>query len=131
MLYNSTINCSFTGIWISSRLGSDSTLPLKFSRSISSQFGRILVAGELLGLLQNTQLPAAFPDRDLLAHTDFVGRNVHLAAVHMHMAVAHQLASLAARHPEAKAIDDVVEAALKLLQKHFASDALAAAAFSK
>src|SRR5262249_40680842 len=37
LLYSSTINCSFTGVAMSSRLGRASTRPFRFSRSTSSQ----------------------------------------------------------------------------------------------
>src|SRR6185312_5315914 len=37
LLYSSTMSCSFTGVAISSRFGSDSTRPFRLSRSTSSQ----------------------------------------------------------------------------------------------
>ena len=92
---------------------------------------RVLMAGEFLRLLQDRQLLAAFANRDLFAHAHLVRRNVHLASIHVDVAVTHQLASLAAGHAEAKAVNHVVQTALQLLQQHFAGDALVRAAFSK
>src|SRR5262245_5775000 len=53
-----------------------------------------------------------------------VGGNVELVAVHLHVAVAHQLARLGARAAEAKAVGNVVEPALELGQQLLAHHAL-------
>src|SRR5580704_4063684 len=79
------------------------------------------MAGEFLGLLENRQLAAALANDDLVSHIHLIGRDVDLAAVNVDVAVAHQLAGLAAGNAEAEAMHDGVEAALQLLQEHFAS----------
>src|ERR1700722_762357 len=88
--------------------------------------GCVLVAGKFLCRLQDGQLLAAFADSNLLAHAYLIRRNVDLAAIHLDVAVPHQLTGLAARHAKTKAIDHVVQTALQLLQKHFAGDAAGA-----
>src|SRR5437588_256405 len=45
--------------------------------------------------------------------------------------MTHQLPRLTPGDPEAEAINNVVQAALQLLQKHFASDALSPGSFFK
>src|SRR5580692_9086668 len=76
---------------------------------------RILMAGKLLGLLENRQLAAALADGNFVAHIHLVGGNVDLAAIDVDVAVAHQLARLATRNAKADAMNDSVEAPLQLL----------------
>ncbi|SPE45587.1 hypothetical protein SBA7_900029 [Candidatus Sulfotelmatobacter sp. SbA7] len=90
---------------------------------------RILMTGKFLGLLENRQLAATLADGNLVAHIRLVRGDVDLAAVHMHVAVAHQLAGLTTGNAEAEAMHDRVQAAFQLLQKHFASHTLGACRF--
>src|SRR5579862_8035741 len=84
------------------------------------------MAGEFFRRFENRQLQAAFADRNLFANTHLVGGNVDLAAIHLNVAMTHKLARLTTRHAEAQAVDNVVQAALKLLQEQFAGDAFGA-----
>src|SRR5690606_4295954 len=56
---------------------------------------------------------------DVLAGLDQVGRNVHLAAVHLDVPVGHQLAGARQRRGEAHAVDQVVQPRLQHLQGDF------------
>src|SRR6202789_1126325 len=85
---------------------------------------RYLVARELRRGFEYCELLAAFADLDVVAHTYLERRDVHLAAIHFHMAVAHDLARLAPRAGEAETEGHVVKTALELLQEQFAGDAL-------
>src|SRR5271168_3194446 len=86
--------------------------------------GRYLVTGEFCRGFEYGQLFAAFTDLDLVAYRYLEGRDVYLAAVDFDVAMAHDLASLAARAGEAETEGYVVEAALELLQEQFAGDTL-------
>src|SRR5438874_7792908 len=81
------------------------------------------MAGEFLGALDHHQLAAPLAHRNFVARRDLERRDIHLASVHRDMAVAHQLARLTTAGAKAHAIDDVIQAALQLLQKRFAGDA--------
>src|SRR5271156_1761290 len=85
---------------------------------------RYLVARELRRGFEYCEFLAAFADLDLVAHTYLERRDVHLAAIHFHMTVAHDLARLAPRASEAEAEGHVVKAPFELLQEQFAGDAL-------
>src|SRR5436190_6963518 len=85
--------------------------------------GSVLVAGKILCQLQNAHLPATLTYRDLLAGADLIRRNIHLPSIDEHMAMAHELTRLPARDPESRAINNAVQAALKLLQEHCAGHA--------
>src|SRR5581483_5860508 len=87
------------------------------------------MAGEFLRLLQNRQLATAFANGDFLTDADLVRWNVDLAAIHLHVTMAHELPRLAAGNPEAKPVNYVVETALELLQKHRAGDTASARSF--
>ena len=93
--------------------------------------GRRLVAREFLCLLQNWQLAASFANGDLLAYSYLVGGDVDLAAVHLYVTVAHQLARLAPGARESEAIDNVVQPTLELLQELFAGDAFGSSGILK
>src|ERR1700691_4523030 len=86
--------------------------------------GRYLVAREFRRGFEYCEFLAAFADLDLVADTYLERRNVHLAAIHFHMAVAHDLARLAPRAGKPEAEGHVVETTLELLQEQFAGDAL-------
>src|SRR5581483_1804773 len=88
-----------------------------------------LVAAELHRLLDCRLLAAGFAHRDLVTGLNLVGRNVHLAPVHLDVAVTHELARLAAGRPEAQPKNNVVQPPLKLLQQHFTRDSLGAGGF--
>ena len=64
-------------------------------------------------------------DRDGVARLHVEGGDVHLAAIHLHVAVRDELAGAAAGIREAEAIDDVVETGLEQLQEDFAGDTAA------
>src|SRR5581483_11949687 len=83
----------------------------------------VLARGKVFGRLKERELLGALADRDLIADLALEARNVDLAAVHLHVSVAHELASLAARNRKAKPVADVVETSLELLQEQFAGDA--------
>src|SRR5712692_1864514 len=93
--------------------------------------GRVLVTGEIFRLLENGQLAAAFANCDLLTYIHLVGRDVDFAPVHMNMAVTHELARLPAGQGEPQAIDNIVQASLKLLQEHFAGHTFSAGGLLK
>ena len=61
--------------------------------------------------------------RDDVVGTNLVARDVDAAAVHLEVAVAHELARLRARRREAEAVHDVVEARLEHAQELLAGDA--------
>src|SRR6185437_1048523 len=82
-----------------------------------------LTGGEVLGGRELDQFFRTLADRDLIADLALEARDVDLAAVHLHVAVANELASLAARNREAEAVANVVETGLELLQQQFAGDA--------
>ncbi len=91
---------------------------------------RYLVTGEFRRGLEHRELLAALADLYLVAHTHLEGRNVHFAAIHFHMAVAHDLPRLAPRTGKTETEGDVIETPLELLQQQLAGDALAREAFS-
>src|SRR4051794_7842216 len=62
-------------------------------------------------------------NRDDVVGPHLEARDVHAAAVHLKMAVAHELPCLRARCGEAQAVDDVVEARLEEPQQLLARDA--------
>ena len=76
---------------------------------------RRLMTGKVSCDFENRNLAAVLANRNLFADGDFVGRNVHLLAVHLHVSVTHQLARLAAGNAEAQAIDHVVETPFELI----------------
>src|SRR5215470_14116906 len=51
--------------------------------------GLAAVCGEFFRLFKNRQLAAAFADRDLIADTDIIGRNVDLPTIHSDVPVAN------------------------------------------
>src|SRR5687767_4311137 len=71
-------------------------------------------------------LARALGDRDLVARLDLVGRQIDLLAVDHDRLVRDELARLRARHREAHAVDDVVEALLEDAQQVLAGVALLA-----
>src|SRR6185437_44806 len=83
----------------------------------------VLTGGKVPGRGENRELLGTLADRDLIADLALEARDVDLAAVHLHVAVANKLAGLAARNREAEAVGDVVETGLELLQQQFAGDA--------
>src|SRR5204862_7104052 len=66
---------------------------------------------------------ASLPYGGFVARGTLARRVVRLSSVHRDMAVTHQLARLATAGGKTHAIDDVIQAALQLLQKRFAGDA--------
>src|SRR5581483_7158347 len=62
-------------------------------------------------------------DGDNVVRSNLVARDVHAAAVHVEVAVAHELARLCARRREAETVDDVVEPRLQHPQKLLPGDA--------
>ena len=70
-----------------------------------------------------TSFLRGFAECDLVAHVHLVRGNVDLAAVDLNVAVANDLASLAARDGEAEPEGHVVQAPLQLLDEQFAGDA--------
>src|SRR5262249_51247596 len=88
-----------------------------------------LMTGELLRGLEHSHLLAVIAYCDLFADRNLVRRNIHLASVDRYVSVTNQLASLTARNREAKAIDDVVQTTLELLQQLCAGNALGARGF--
>src|SRR5512146_518077 len=77
----------------------------------------------LHGLLDNGQRAALLAYRDFVPRLHFIGRNVDLAAINLNVSVANKLARLAPRYRESHAVNDVVQAALQLLQQQLARDA--------
>src|SRR5580692_6045669 len=83
----------------------------------------VLTGGKVLGGGEQHELLGTLADRDLIADLALEARDVDFAAVHLHVAVANELAGLAAGDSEAEAIADVVEAGLELLEQDLAGDA--------
>src|SRR5208283_1920604 len=79
--------------------------------------GQRRMAGKFLGQLKHRKLLAVFANRNLLARTHFIRRNVDLAIVDGYVPVAHQLTCLAPRLREAQPENDIVQPPLQLLQK--------------
>jgi len=84
------------------------------------------MTGEIPGGFENRHFAAALANLNLFADCDFVGRNVDLLAIHLHVSVTHQLARLTAGDAEAEAVDDVIETALELFEQLCAGDTLEA-----
>src|SRR5208282_2728664 len=78
---------------------------------------RRLMTGKILRGFENRHLAAALANRNLFAHADLVRRDVHLAPIHLHVPVTHQLARLAAGNAEAQPVDHVVQTPLELLKQ--------------
>ena len=117
------MSCSLTGRLTSSRFGRASTLPDRFSRLMSSHCTARWPLAKFARLFEDDELLRTLADRDLVANLALEGRDVHLAAVDLDVSVANDLAGLAARHREAEAVADVVQAGLKLLEQEFAGHA--------
>ncbi len=111
---------------MSSRFGSAMTLPDEVGGIHREPLRRNLVARKLARSLKQQQASCCSRELDLVAHLHLEGRNVDLAAVHFHVSVANDLASLAARCGKTHAEGNVVQAALQLLQEQFAGDTLGA-----
>src|SRR3954470_7988130 len=95
---------------------------------VGLQPGRDL-RGELRRLPDERVGARAGLDGDHVAVADLVARDVDAPAVDRPVAVAHELARLAARRSEAEAHQDVVQAALEQGQEVLAGDAVLAARF--
>ncbi len=121
--YNSTISCSCTGRLICSRVGIEpifADIPLGVER----QPLRHAAALHFLERVHDRGvLAAALPHRHDVARLHRERRDVHLAAVHREVAVAHELPRLRPRRGEAEAVGDVVEPPLEQLQQRLAGDA--------
>jgi len=87
---------------------------------------RISVSGKFLCLLENRQLTAGLANHDLIANTDLERWDVHLAAIHIDVAVTNQLTRLATGDAESDAKNNGIETALELLQQQLAGHALGA-----
>src|SRR6266536_4057962 len=92
---------------------------------VGLQPGRDL-RGELGGVADDRVGTGAHLDGDDLAVADLIAGDVHPAAVDGPVAVADELARLAARRREAEAHEDIVEAALEQREQVLARDALLA-----
>ena len=76
------------------------------------------MAGKVARDLDHASDSCCLRERDLIAHIHLVRRNVHLAAIHFHVAVANKLPRLTARTRIAHAESNVIQTTLQLLQKH-------------
>jgi hypothetical protein len=83
-----------------------------------------LMASEIPRGFENRNLAAALADLNLFAHGNFVGRNIDLLAIHLHVSVTDQLSRLAAGDTEAQPKDDVVETPFERFQQLRTRDTL-------
>src|SRR4051794_21575440 len=81
------------------------------------------MAGELACRPDDRNLLALLAHGNLRSGRHLERRHVYLAAVHMNVAVAYELARLAPRNREAEAIHNIVEARFELLQQALTGDA--------
>src|SRR5260370_14350249 len=86
--------------------------------------GRGRVRGGVAGSQDSRVVLALLADLDGIVRADFKRRNIDLAAIHQHVAVAHELAGLIAAGAESHAVHDAVQAPFERPQKILASDAL-------
>src|SRR5215471_11530556 len=87
------------------------------------------MAREFLRQLEHRQLLAVLTNRDFLARTHFVRRNIDLAIVDGDVSVTHQLPRLAPRLRESKPEHDVIETPFQLLQQLLTGHALGTGGF--
>ena len=108
-----TIGC------ISSRVGIRETLPLKRIAIGHQPIGNGRDLRELeIAQRELTRFRFVF-DRDFVAGFHVVGSDVHVAAIHLDVAVGNQLARAAASIREAEAENNVIEAGLEKLEQAF------------
>ena len=110
---------------MSSRLGNDKTFPCSGRDRSPATWARS-DGWRILSRVRESPTSGCPRGSRFPPTLTLVRGNVHLAAIHLNVAMTHKLARLTTRYAEAQAVHDVVQAALELLQKQFASDALGA-----
>src|SRR5277367_6013446 len=81
------------------------------------------MAREFVRALDHGKLLAVWTDLDLVTNTNLEGRDVHLPAIHFDVPVTNDLTSLTTRACKSETESNVIQAALKLLQKQLTGDA--------
>src|SRR4051812_42925005 len=119
------MSCSWTGVSMTCRAGSECTSTRILPGMTSSQAGTIFSPASARDD-ERCHLDGLRADLDDVAARDAVGRDVDLVPVDRDVAVADQLARHVARLGEAGAVDDVIESALEDLQQDLTGLALLA-----